>query len=172
LTRYAFWIIAALVMALDQATKYLVRVLLPLNEPIPLLPGFLFLRHLHNPGVAFGQFAGGGPLLVLGVLAAVAGILLYRARVLRAHGQLHRSLTLGLGLALGGAVGNLIDRLWLGKVIDFIDLGWFPVFNAADSAITLGAVALVYYFLVVDRVPESTPRPVARLDEREAEPEA
>jgi signal peptidase II len=155
--------IAGLVLGLDQLTKALVLAHLPLNGPsTPLVPGVVSLTHVHNDGVAFGQLAGGGALLIAMAAAAAVAIVVYRARLLRKHGSLHPLLAVGLALALGGALGNMIDRVRLGKVVDFIDLGWWPIFNVADSAICVGAVLLVAYFLRVhrdDAEPAAAPQP-------------
>lgn len=150
--RYGFWIIALLVVVLDQWTKLLVQAFVPLNSyPQPLISGFLYLTHVHNTGVAFGQFSNGGVLLILAALGAAVAIVIYRKKLLREHGALHPLLLLGLSLPLGGAIGNMIDRIRLGRVIDFLDLRWFPVFNVADSAITVGAVLLMTYFLFLNQ---------------------
>lgn len=149
--RYAFWLVAALVVVLDQWTKHLVQASLPVHTPVPVIPGVLSLTHTYNPGVAFGQFSGGGPWILIALaLAAVSGIIAYRARLLKTGIRLHPLLNLGLALPLGGALGNVIDRIRIGEVVDFIDFGWWPVFNVADSAITLGAVALVVYFTFIN----------------------
>ncbi len=160
--RYWFWVIAAAVVAADQATKAQVQAHLPLNGPsTPVIPGVLWLTYVLNPGVAFGQLSGGGPLLIGIAAVAAAGIIVYRARLLRRGERLHPLLLLGLALPLGGAVGNMIDRLRVGRVIDFLDLGWFPVFNVADCGITVGAVCLAAYFLLVHRdTPEPAPAPL------------
>lgn len=150
--RKGFWIIAVLVVALDQWAKYLVETWLAARGSVTVVPGLLSFTHVYNTGMAFGQLRGAGPLLALAGLAAVAGILVYRGRVLASEGRIHPSLTLGLALPFGGAIGNMIDRMRLGKVIDFIDVNelfHFPVFNIADSAITIGAICLIAYFLIV-----------------------
>jgi signal peptidase II len=149
--RYAFWLIGLLVVVLDQWTKHLVQTTLPFHREVPVIPGFLWFTYTHNKGVAFGQFQNGGPLLWIAALGAVLGIVYYRARLLRMGIRLHPLLVLGLALPLGGALGNAIDRVRHGWVIDFIDLRWWPIFNVADSAITLGAVALVCYFAFVNQ---------------------
>lgn len=150
--RYGFWVVAALVVALDQWTKSLVQAQLPVGaQPQPLIPGFLYLTHVHNTGVAFGQFSNGGVLLILAAAIAVAAIISYRAKLLREQGNLHPLLWIGLALPLGGAIGNMIDRIRLGQVVDFLDLRWWPVFNAADSGITIGALLLMVYFLFLNR---------------------
>lgn len=159
--RYSFWIIAAAVVLLDQWTKDLVWRALPLGgDSVPLIPDLVYLTHVHNPGVAFGQFPQGGPVLIAAAALAVTCILVYRLRLLRSGEPPHALQILGLALPLGGAVGNMIDRIRIGKVVDFIDLRWFPVFNIADTAITLGALALVVYFLTVSRPEEAAPEPV------------
>jgi len=156
--RYAFWAIGLLVIILDQWTKHLVQTSLPVHSPVPVIPGFLWFTHTYNPGVAFGKFPQGGPLLVVAALGAAVGIIVYRARLLRMGIRIHPLLQLGLALPMGGALGNVIDRVRLGEVIDFIDLGWWPIFNVADSAITLGALALMCYFTFVN---QAEPAPAA-----------
>ncbi len=153
----AFWLVIALIVALDQGTKHLVRLYLPVGSPsLPVVPGVLWLTHVRNPGVAFGQLAGGGVIIALGAVVAMVWILWFRGqrrKVARARGSL---LELSLALPFAGAVGNLIDRLRWGKVTDFVDFGWFPVFNVADTAITLGAVGLFAHFLFFEH-----PRPAS-----------
>ena len=125
------------VVALDQATKAAVRSSLHLGERHDLLLG-IDLVHVRNRGIAFGLFAGGGALLTVLTYTALGILLVYFAR----HaGQ--RLLWLPTGLLLGGALGNLIDRARLGAVTDFIDPPWWPAFNVADTAITLGVLALL-----------------------------
>jgi signal peptidase II len=126
------------VVALDQATKALVRSAIATGDAESLLP-FLKLVHVRNSGVAFSMFSGGGPLLI--VFAALAtGALLGFFYV---HAE--RPLAwLPTGLLLGGAIGNLIDRLRDGAVTDFIKFPGWPAFNVADIAITLGVLALLY----------------------------
>jgi signal peptidase II len=96
------------------------------------------LVHVHNRGIAFGLFAGGGPVLVVLTYAALGLLLVYFAR----HAS-QRLLWLPTGLLLGGAFGNLIDRARLGAVTDFVDPPWWPAFNLADAAITLGVLSLL-----------------------------
>jgi signal peptidase II len=148
-----------MVVILDQWTKHLVQVSLPLNgTSTPVIPGFLYLTYVQNLGSAFGQLQGAGPLLVLVALVAVAGILFYRTRLLRADAPPHPLLVWGLALPLGGAIGNSIDRTILGHVVDFLALRQsamqepiWPIFNVADSAISLGALALALFFLFVSK---------------------
>jgi signal peptidase II len=126
--------LAAVVIGLDQLTKHTV---VPSNEQ-KLIPG-LKLVHVRNTGVAFGAFSGGGALVLAVTLAALALLVFYFAT----HPN-RRGLWVPTGLLVGGALGNLIDRFANGAVTDFIKLPHWPAFNLADTAITLGVVALVY----------------------------
>jgi signal peptidase II len=150
LSRRAFFGIALGVVLLDQATKAWVRQALPLQESLPLLPGVLRLTHVHNTGSAFSMFRGAGPLLVLVSLFALVAILRYWLGLRRRGEPFGAVLLWGLALPFGGAAGNLIDRLRFGYVVDFLELPRFPVFNVADSAITVGAVLLVLHFMRQD----------------------
>jgi signal peptidase II len=126
------------VVALDQATKALVRANLDLGSRDGVLPG-IELVHVHNRGVAFGFFADGGLVLVLVAGASVVALLAFFVT----HSR--RPLVwLPTGLLLGGAAGNLIDRLVRGYVTDFIDLPAWPAFNVADMSITIGVLSLLY----------------------------
>jgi signal peptidase II len=140
--------IAAAVVGLDQATKALVRAWVPLHAEIPVIPGFLSLTHVQNTGAAFGilnaaEFPFKAAVIALVATAALVGIAVYAAR-LAPHQRVAR---LGLALILGGAAGNLIDRVVTGYVVDFVDAYWrgyhFWAFNVADSAITVGVVMMV-----------------------------
>ena len=134
------WLIAAAIVALDQFTKQLCVERLAPGASIPVLPPVLSLTLVHNTGAAFGLFKGQQTLfmgLSLIVIAWIGRELLIR--------PLRRTAVLwGCALILGGAVGNLIDRLRMGSVIDFIDLRVWPVFNVADSAITIGVILLIW----------------------------
>jgi signal peptidase II len=140
-----FWL-TGMVLVLDQASKRIADSLLDLHEVIPLLP-FIALRKAYNPGAAFSflsNASGWQRWFFVGLALVVIGVLVAWVRRLPA-GQ--ERLMYGLALILGGAAGNLIDRLLYGHVIDFIDLyygAWhWPTFNIADSAITLGAALLI-----------------------------
>ena len=149
MSRRGFWLIAVAVVVLAQWTKHLVQQHLPLGGSATLIPGLLWAHHLQNAGAAFGKLQGAGSALIVAAAAAVIFIIGYRAQLLRRFTELPALLLFGLALPLGGALGNMIDRVRLSQVVDFIDLGWFPVFNVADSAITLGAAALITYFLIL-----------------------
>lgn len=133
--------VAVAVFALDQATKSWVTQYVNSHggEPIKVLGGKVLIDLTHNTGAAFGILAGGSVLFVAIAVAVVAAIVLSYHRV--AEGPV--ILRVALGLILGGALGNLLDRIRLGYVVDFVDLRWWPVFNLADSCIVIGAVLLV-----------------------------
>ena len=139
-------VVAGLVLVADQLTKWAALASLEPYQPVPVLP-ILNLTLAFNTGAAFSFLADGGGWqrwLLSGVAVAVSAYLLVWLRGLDAAKRLE---VIGLGLILGGALGNLVDRLRLGGVIDFIDVhygGWhWPAFNVADSAITLGVVAVL-----------------------------
>jgi len=125
-------------LGLDQLTKHTVASAVAAGDQRRLLPG-VQLVHVRNTGVAFGFFSGGGTLVLLLTLAALALLVAYFARRPERPG-----LWLATGLLLGGAIGNLIDRLGSGAVIDFIKVPLWPAFNLADMAITFGILALLY----------------------------
>ncbi len=138
--------LAALVIIIDQITKYAASSVLLMHEPVAVFPSFN-LTLMHNTGAAFSFLAdqGGWQRWFFAVLAlGVSVVLAVWLRRLQAH---EKWLALALSLVLGGAVGNLIDRIYHGYVVDFIDVyynAWhWPAFNIADSAITVGAVMLV-----------------------------
>jgi signal peptidase II len=136
-------VIALAVIGLDQLTKYLIRANMELGESIPNT-GIIRLTYVTNTGGAFGIFANQTFLLALAAIIGIAVFLVY----LRYIPLKSRLLKIGLGLDLGGAIGNLIDRLRLErKVTDFIDIGPWPVFNVADSAIVVGTILIAYYLL-------------------------
>ena len=131
-------VLAVAVVAADQASKAYIRHHVDLGSRDGVFPG-VEIVHVHNRGVAFGLFVNGGPLLVLIGVAAVSALLIFFAT----HSR--RPLVwLPTGLLLGGAAGNLIDRLDHGYVTDFIDLPAWPAFNLADVCITAGVLSLLY----------------------------
>jgi signal peptidase II len=142
-----YLLVSLAILVCDQWTKWLVELHLPHHVAHPVLPGLLNLTHVRNTGVAFGLFAAGGHLPTAWVLSALgilalAVVSLYFWRTAREH----RLLLAALALVLGGAVGNLLDRLMTGAVTDFVDvyLGahHWPAFNVADSAISIGVVLI------------------------------
>jgi signal peptidase II len=145
-------VVAGGVVIADQLTKALVRAFIPLHAARTVIPDFFDLTHVQNSGAAFGILnASDFPLkqVIIAVVAtaALVSIAVYAAR-LSPHQRLAR---LGLALILGGATGNLIDRLTAGYVVDFVDIYWrnyhFWAFNIADAAITVGVVGMMLEML-------------------------
>lgn len=134
------------VVALDQIVKAVVRGAIEIGDHDTVIPGVLKLVHVRNTGVAFGAFAGGGAIVVVLVAAALSALLYYFAT----HAQ-QRLIWLPTGLLLGGAIGNVVDRISRGEVTDFIKFPSWPAFNVADIAITLGVIALLWAIEMGDR---------------------
>ncbi len=131
-------IVAAVVIVLDQVSKGLLRSSLAFGASTTVVPGVLTLVRTTNSGVAFSALSGSVVVVTLLALAVLALLLSFFARL-----ATRRLLWLPTGMVAGGALGNLIDRVRLGAVTDFIKLPHWPAFNVADSAVTLGVVALV-----------------------------
>jgi signal peptidase II len=150
-------------LALDLASKLAVLHYLPLGAQIPIVPGFFNLVHVHNKGAAFGLLATWSPLFsrlfFIGTTLLVLGVVTYLWWRLPADS---RRAALGYSLIITGALGNLLDRLRLGEVVDFLDVYWgtyhWPAFNVADSLVCLGAGILVWVILTEEaRVDVSNP---------------
>jgi len=135
---------AILVLFLDQLSKHLAAKNLILNQSVPIIKGIFHLTLLHNRGAAFGILKNQVPLFIFISLFAI--ILIY-FNLKKSRNKENIVFNISLALILGGALGNLIDRLFLGYVIDFLDFRIWPVFNVADSAITIGAILLGYSIL-------------------------
>lgn len=157
-----FGICAAAIVALDQATKAVASARLFLSDPVPVFGDFVRLTLVHNTGAAFGLFPGSRlPFIIVSTVAIAVVLYLYTRDAYRGVPQ-----RILLGCILGGAVGNLVDRVRLGWVVDFIDVGvggtrW-PVFNVADSAVTVGVVLLAWTLARAGRTAadaEDSPRP-------------
>jgi len=126
-------------LLLDQFTKYLITSRMLLGESLPIFPPVFYITYILNPGAAFGMLANRTTFfIVLSLLVIVAVLVMYR--YLPKEKTL---MTLAIGLVLGGALGNLIDRVRLGRVIDFLDFRVWPIFNLADSAIVIGALLIM-----------------------------
>jgi signal peptidase II len=151
-----YLLIALSVLTLDQWSKWMVERLLPEHVPHQIIPGYLALTHVKNTGVAFGLFAAHGslwPTVLLTILGLVAltivGIYFWKTP------NDDRRMLIALSLILGGAVGNLLDRVASGQVTDFIDAYYksyhWHTFNVADSAITIGICLMAIDILVPGR---------------------
>jgi signal peptidase II len=149
----AFAVLAALLFAFDRVTKAWVTQTLAVGDPQPLLGNVIRLTRVHNPGGAFGLLAE-RPILFIVVSFVIAIAVLVAFLVLRGRRPVLR---LALVFVFVGAVGNLIDRLSVGYVVDFFEIVGFPVFNVADSCITLGAVLIIVYALVGGGHPSTSP---------------
>jgi len=137
--------VAGLVILLDHFSKLFIETQLPLNHtwaPFPEFSNLFRITHVSNTGAAFGLLPGGGILFTLIALLVAAIIVTY-------------NFGLALGMQLGGALGNLIDRLRLGHVTDFLDFGPWPVFNLADTSIVAGVVILLFLMLTEQHEPGS-----------------
>lgn len=135
-----FWISMLLVVIIDQISKWLVISNLEFGNSIPLIKGIISLTYVQNQGAAFGLFAGNTWIFIVSAVLAVLVISVYNYR-----NPLPYNIQIILGLITGGAIGNLIDRFRYQYVIDFFDLGWWPVFNVADMAIVCGGILLIIY---------------------------
>lgn len=135
-------IIVLLVLALDQLSKFILNANLALNESIPLVKGVFSLTLVHNRGAAFGIFK--NQLYIFIFISVIAIGLVYSMLKNNKSGKLY---SLSLSLILAGALGNLLDRVFFGYVIDFLDFHIWPVFNIADSAITCGTLILGWVVL-------------------------
>ena len=136
------FIITTSVLFLDQLTKFLATRFLQLNTPVGLIKNFLYLTLVHNRGAAFGMFR--NQLLMFGFISIFAIVVIFYYLKNKHHSVFS---SISLSLILAGAMGNLIDRLRFGFVIDFLDLRVWPVFNLADSAITIAALLLSWELL-------------------------
>ena len=150
--------LAAAILLLDQLSKLWVLANLgpiPMTKFVPLIGNTVRIAYTQNTGVSFSMFQGQSDLLIFVALAITAGAIYFYATQLPNHLTV---VQLILGLIVGGAVGNVIDRIRLGFVVDFIQVGWFPVFNFADSAVFIGAVLLILQFLHEEYAARRRPR--------------
>lgn len=166
LRKFSAPVVSALLLgAADQATKVWAVRTLPLYEPRELVQGFFGLVHVRNTGVAFSLLSNLDhrwvhPFLLLATVLAIGAVLAYIAYL-----PCRGAAPVGLGLILGGAIGNLIDRARLGYVVDFLDLYWrghhWPTFNVADVGITVGVVLLLIDMAFSPKEPADASRPAA-----------
>ena len=143
-------VLAGFIIALDQYTKGLVRMNLTYGEiwsPWEWLTPYARVVHWYNTGVAFGLFQGYGLLFTVLPMVVVVFILIFYSRLAGENWWMR----VAIGLELGGAIGNLIDRIQIGHVTDFISVGNFAVFNVADASITVGVVVMVIALWVEEK---------------------
>ena len=157
--------IAGLIVALDQWTKAIVRSNLAVGEtwmPLESLASFVRVVHWHNSGAAFGIFPGGSIIFTIIAFGVAIGIILLYP-TLAGEALVMR---LSVALMLGGALGNLVSRLLVGSVTDFISVGTFPVFNVADSCITVGTGILIAAMWIEERQrPKAEPESAETADQ-------
>jgi signal peptidase II len=132
----------------DQLTKHIVSSRLALGEEVAVLGPFS-IHHVQNSGIAFGLFASATSFVIFLTGIAVAWMLLFFAR----SGARHPILPVGLGLVIGGSGSNLVDRVRLGHVTDFLDLRFWPAFNLADTFIVVGVAVLLVTLVATEREP-------------------
>ena len=138
--------IAAAAIGADQLTKHVVARALSLGEEVQIAGPFS-IHHVHNSGIAFGLFSRATSVVIALTALAVLWMLVFFAR----SGARHPVLPVALGLVIGGSVSNLIDRVRLGHVTDFLDLRWWPAFNLADTFICVGVAILLLTLVAADR---------------------
>ena len=138
--------VALAALGADQLTKAIVTGRLDLNDEVHVVSSFS-IHHVTNSGIAFGLFASATPIVILLTGLAVAWMLYFFAR----SGSRHPVLPVALGLVIGGSVSNLIDRVRLGHVTDFLDFRYWPAFNLADTFIVVGVAALLLALILSDR---------------------
>ena len=158
------FLIAALVVLVDRASKWLVAGNISLHDSLPIVPGFFRLTHVENRGAAFGLFSDSPSEWKVAVLILFSLIALVVVSALLWKNSHAMSVTgVGLALIMGGALGNLWDRLVAGHVVDFLDFSvggyHWPAFNIADSAIVMGALLLVTEILFSRPAEEKKPEP-------------
>ena len=150
------------VIGVDQLTKQIVRQMVPLHDAVNIIPGLLDLTHVQNTGAAFGllnaaEFPYKPAVMIVIAAIALVAIAAYGTQL----GFHERMARLGLSLILGGAFGNLIDRAFIGHVVDFVDVYWrnshFWAFNVADAAITIGAILVLLDMIGLGRHHASHP---------------
>ena len=149
--------VALAAIAADQLTKAIVSTQLALDDSVHVIGPFS-IHHVQNSGIAFGFFASATSLVILLTTVAVAWMLYFFSR----SGARHPVLPVALGLVIGGSVSNLVDRVRLGHVTDFLDVRFWPAFNLADSFITVGVAILLLALMAADRSGPARPREAPR----------
>ncbi|RIX46576.1 lipoprotein signal peptidase [Paenibacillus nanensis] len=155
-----YYCIALFVMIADHTAKWLVSAYMKIGQEIPLIPGVLGLASIRNRGAAFGILQGQIPFFIIATTVVLIGIMLYLPKA-------HREKTIlpyGLALILGGALGNFIDRVMKGEVVDMIQVHFihFPVFNVADSFLCIGVLIVLIHSLKESRNKDEQLKEVVR----------
>ncbi len=134
LMNFLFVLSSIIIITIDQVTKYLVNTKISLNSSLEIIPGIIFISHVKNSGAAFGVFQNRTNILI--IISVIAIILIIILKIKLNLDSIFYNIS--LGFILGGAIGNLIDRIIFGEVVDFLHLRYFAVFNVADSFICIG----------------------------------
>jgi signal peptidase II len=153
----ALLVVAGTAVVADQLTKSVVSMRLPLGNAVAAIGPFS-IHHVQNSGIAFGLFADSTTAVIVLTTAAVTAMLIFFAR----SAQRHPLLPVALGLVIGGSVANLIDRVRLGHVTDFLDFDYWPAFNLADTFIVVGVAALLLALIAAERQPRIRRTPSGR----------
>ncbi len=145
------YLIVGLIVIIDQITKIIIKESMYLGESIQLMGNFLRITYVENPGIAFGIRVGNP--IIFTILSLLASMVIVVYMIYHRNGE--KILKYGLAVILGGALGNLIDRLFVQRVVDFVDVGigdvrW-PVFNVADSAVVVGMFMLIYAMIKMEK---------------------
>jgi len=145
------YLLIGLIVIIDQITKIIIKESMYLGESIQLVGDFLRITYVENPGIAFGIRV--GHPIIFTILSLLASIVIIIYMIYHRNGE--KILKYGLAVILGGALGNLIDRLLVQRVVDFVDVGigdlrW-PVFNVADSAVVIGMFMLIYAMIKIEK---------------------
>ncbi|MDP6548386.1 MAG: signal peptidase II [Candidatus Woesearchaeota archaeon] len=138
----AVFSIALIAVIIDQIVKFLIRINFELNQTIPILKNIFHLTYINNYGAGFGILQQQKWILIFISLIVIGFILYYLDRIKEKEAFLQ----VLVGLVLGGTIGNLIDRISFGYVVDFLDFRIWPIFNFADSFVTIGVIGLIVYF--------------------------
>ncbi|HJN56650.1 MAG: signal peptidase II [Candidatus Woesearchaeota archaeon] len=138
----AVFSIALIAVIIDQIVKFLIRINFELNQTIPILKNIFHLTYINNYGAGFGILQQQKWILIFISLIVIGFILYYLDRIKEKEAFLQ----VLVGLVLGGTIGNLIDRISFGYVVDFLDFRIWPIFNFADSFVTIGIIGLIVYF--------------------------
>ncbi|TCO78968.1 signal peptidase II [Marinisporobacter balticus] len=140
------YLVVALLVILDQIAKYMVKNRFEVGESIPIIKDVFHLTYVQNIGAAFGILENQKIFFVMITVLVISGIIVF----IRTQKNIHKIVLFSLSLIVGGAIGNLIDRVKLGYVVDYFDFRIWPVFNIADTSIVVGAILLSYYLIFID----------------------
>ncbi len=142
-----YYAIIAVIIAIDQITKYFVRSGMQLNSSIPVVENFFHISYIQNTGAAFSILEGQRWLLILLPIVVISIMFVYLIKKARDN---HVAFNLSIALIIAGGIGNLIDRTMLGYVVDFFDFRIWPIFNVADISVCVGCGLLIIYFVFIE----------------------